>query len=251
MRPIEIALDAALLVMRSGGSTPAAERSFANIIKAFRQDVESVVWRLDFIAATQKTEGKLATVVRPVGQIGINLYRASEVAVLGERAARGEVSPAEIETEVARIQHLRSPYRPWLTILVAAATAACFAQIPGTLDLGASAVAFTAAAVGQLVRIQLQGRGVTVAPITLICGLLSSLIGAGGLRLGFSQDQATVLLGSILYLVPGLPLINGFIDMISHRHLFIGMERMLNAAFLFLVVGLTIAIAHNLVLGGG
>lgn len=250
MRPIEIALDAALLVMRSGGSTPAAERTFSNLLKASRQEVDSTVWRLDFIAATGTAQGQSRTVVRAVGPIGVNLYRASEIAVLGTRAANGEVSAAEIEDEVERIRRLPSPYSRWLTVVIAAAIAACFVQIPDGRDWGGSAVAFVAAGLGQLIRTELQARSVPVAATTLICGLLSALIAALGLRLGYSQVESTVLLGAVIYLVPGLPLINGFIDMLSHRYLFIGAERMLNAAFLFLVLGLAIAIAHNLVLGG-
>jgi uncharacterized membrane protein YjjP (DUF1212 family) len=250
MRPIEIALDAALLVMRSGGSTPAAERSFSNLLKAWRQESESVVWRLDFVAASRTTESGPVTVLRGVGPIGVNLHRASEIAVLADRAAKGEVEPDEVETEVARIRQMRSPYPPWLTVAVAAAIAACFVQIPGSRDWGGSGIAFVAAGAGQFVRTRLQARETAVAPVTFACGLLSALIAAVGLRLGFSDDQATILLGAVIYLVPGLPLINGFLDMMSHRHLFIGAERMLNATFLFLVLGLAIAVAHNLVLGG-
>jgi uncharacterized membrane protein YjjP (DUF1212 family) len=44
-----------------------------------------------------------------------------------------------------------------------------------------------------------------------------------------------------------LPLINGFVDLISHRHLVVGFERMLNAAFLFLVLAIAVAFAHTIV----
>lgn len=250
MRPIEIALEAALLVMRSGGSTASAERAFSKLVGASGRGDASVVWRLDFVAASGAEPDRAGPLIRAVGPIGVNLRRASEIAVLGERAANGEVDAAEIETEVARIRQLPSPYDRWLTVAVAAAIAACFVQIPGGRDWGGSGIAFLAAGVGQVVRTRLQARDAAVAPVTLACGLISSLIAAFGLRLGFSQDVATVLLGGVIYLVPGLPLINGFIDMLSHRHLFIGAERMLNAAFLFLVLGLALAIAYNVVLGG-
>jgi uncharacterized membrane protein YjjP (DUF1212 family) len=49
-------------------------------------------------------------------------------------------------------------------------------------------------------------------------------------------------------MVPGLPLINGFMDMASHKYLLVGMERMLNAAFLFLVLAVAIALAQTLIL---
>jgi uncharacterized membrane protein YjjP (DUF1212 family) len=44
-------------------------------------------------------------------------------------------------------------------------------------------------------------------------------------------------------MVPGFPLINGFVDVVSHKYLFGGLERIANAAFLFLVLAIAIALA--------
>jgi hypothetical protein len=99
MQPVELALDAALLVTRNGGSTVAAERSFAQILKGFGEPPVPTVWRLDFIAASTGA----SAIVRPVGPIGVNLARASAVAVLGEAVAAGKVPAAAIEAEVDRI----------------------------------------------------------------------------------------------------------------------------------------------------
>ena len=49
-------------------------------------------------------------------------------------------------------------------------------------------------------------------------------------------------------MVPGLPLINGFVDMVSHKYLFVGLERIANAAFLFLVLAIAIALAYAVVM---
>jgi uncharacterized membrane protein YjjP (DUF1212 family) len=245
-QPAEIALEAALLVMRSGGSTVAAERSFANILKGYKEKV-TTVWRIDFIAITNVMKGQSSTVVRPVGPLGVNLFRASEVAVLGERAAKGEIATAALGAEIERIKHLRSPYNRWVMMLAAAFTGACFSQIPGG-DWGSAGIAFVAAGVGQFLRSLLQARKVAVAPTTLVCGLLSALIACAGLRLGFSHVQPATLIASVIYMAPGLPLINGFVDMVSHKYLFVGFERIVNAAFLFLILAIAIALAHTIVL---
>jgi uncharacterized membrane protein YjjP (DUF1212 family) len=246
MQPAEIALEAGLLVMRNGGSTVAADRTFAAILKACGQEEATAVWRLDFVAATSSTEGQPSTVVRPVGPIGVNLARASEVAMLGERAAKGELGAADVGAEVERIGRLPSPYNRWLTVAIAAATAGCFSQIPGG-DWGSFGIAFVAAGIGQLLRSLLQARKVAVGPVTLICGVLSAMIASVGLRLGYSQVESATLIASVIYIVPGLPLINGFVDMVSHKYLVVGAERMMNAAFLFLVLAIAIALAQTIV----
>jgi uncharacterized membrane protein YjjP (DUF1212 family) len=243
MEAVEIASEAALLVIRNGGSTVAAERSFSNILKGIGKEHADTVWRLDFIATTHAAQGQLSTVLRPVGSIGVNLTRASEVAVLGERVAKGGVTIGNLRAELERIKHMPSPYNRWVLMLIAAFTGSCFSQIAGG-DWGGFGIAFVAAGAGQGLRSLLQARKFAVAPVTLISGVLSALIAAGGLRLRFSHVESATLIASVIYLVPGLPLINGFVDMVSHKYLLVGIERMFNAAFLFLVLAIAIAFAH-------
>jgi len=233
--------------MQNGGSTVAAVRSFENILKAYKKSGVSAVWRLDFIAATGVGEGPSSTFLRPVGPIGVNLSRASEVAVLAERAARGEIATAALAAELERIRKLPSPYSRWVMMAAAACTAACFSQIPGG-DWGSFGIAFVAAGIGQFVRSRLQTRKLAVAPVTLVCGIISAVIASIGLRMGHSQAAPATLMASVIYMVPGLPLINGFMDLVSYRYLFIGMERIFNAAFLFLILTIAIAFASTLVL---
>ncbi|MGB7946882.1 MAG: threonine/serine exporter family protein [Candidatus Binatia bacterium] len=247
MQPVEMALEAALLVMQNGGSTVAAERSFSNILKGYKKDGVAAVWRLDFIAATSTADGQSSAVVRPVGPLGVNLVRASEVAALGERTAKGDVALAAFAAEVERIKKLPSPYNRWVTILAAACTAAFFSQIPGG-DWGSLAVAFVAAGVGQFFRSMLQAKKLAVAPVTLICGVISACIASFGLSQGFSQVAPATLIASVIYMVPGLPLINGFADVASHKYLFVGIERIANAMFLFLVLAIAIALAATAIM---
>jgi uncharacterized membrane protein YjjP (DUF1212 family) len=232
--------------MQNGGSTVAADRSFANILKGYHQEEVAAVWRLDFVAATNAVGGQSSTIVRPVGPIGVNLVRASEVAVLAERVAKGEVAIADLGTELERIKQLPSPYNRWVMMVTAASTAAFFSQIPGG-DRGSFGIAFVAAGVGQFLRSLLQARKLAVAPVTLVCGLLSAMIASVGLRLGFSQVAPATLIASVIYMVPGLPLINGFVDVVSHKYLVVGIARIMNAAFLFLVLAIAIALAHAVV----
>jgi uncharacterized membrane protein YjjP (DUF1212 family) len=242
MQPVDIALDAALLVIRSGGTTAAAERTFSNLLKGLRREPVEVVWRLDFIAVTEAGPGAAPSLVRAVGPTGVNLARASEVADLAERVAGGEAPVGAVEAEVARIARLPSPYNRWLLVAVAAATAACFSRVAGG-DWGSFAIAFVAAGAGQCLRALLQPRRVPIAYVTLICGVLSALIAGAGLREGLSQAEAPTMVASVVYVIPGLALINGFMDLTSHRFLLVGVERMMNAAFLFLVLAIAIAFA--------
>jgi uncharacterized membrane protein YjjP (DUF1212 family) len=247
LQPVDMALEAALLIIRNGGSTVAAERSFYSILKGCRTAGVSVIWRLDFSAATRTVGGRSSTVLRPVGTIGVNLTRASAVTVLAERVEHGTVALADFGAELERIKQLPSPYNRWVLLGAAACNAACFSQLAGG-DWGSLGIAFVAVGAGQFLRSHLQARKFAVASVTLICGVLSALVASVGLRLDFSQVVPATLMASVIYMVPGLPLINGFVDMVSHRHLIVGVDRIMNAAFLFLILATAIAFAHTVAL---
>ena len=190
--PVEVALDAALLVMKNGGATAAAARCFDNILSGYGEENVSVVWRLDVLTASEAGKDK-RTYIRPVGPIGVNLVRVSEAAMLGQRAASGETPAPYIEQEIERISRLPSPYNRWTLALVAAATGACFSRLPGG-EWGSFAIAFVAAGAGQFLRSALQARKLGVAPVMLISALVSGMIAALGLRLGYSEVKPATLL---------------------------------------------------------
>jgi uncharacterized membrane protein YjjP (DUF1212 family) len=234
-------LDVSLIIMENGGSTVRAERVFNAILKAL--DVESAVtlWRYDFVAVTRVTDGEPETFFRPIKPPAANLTRVVEASQLAERIASGDAAQTTIASEVQRIRNIASPYNTWLVILAAALAAGFFTQFIGG-DWPGFGVAFVAGAIGQTVRAALQRRKFGGATTTLVCALLSALIAAFGLRAGISQVAPATLIGSVGYMIPGLPLVNGFIDVASHRNITVGAMRILNAAFIFLVLAVGIAV---------
>ncbi len=247
MEPVERALDVALIVMRNGGSTKMADRTFKNILKGYERDGVFVIWRLDFAVATSAAAGQPSAVYRPVGPMGVNLTRASEAEVLGERVAGGAVETAAIGCEIERINALGPSYGRWAIMAAAAASAAIFSRLTGG-DGGALGIACVAGGAGQLLRSWLQTKKLPVAPVTLVCGAFSACIAAFGLRLGLSGTVPPLAVSSVIYMVPGLPLINGFIDVISYRYLLVGLERIASAAFIFLVLAIALAFAQAVVM---
>jgi uncharacterized membrane protein YjjP (DUF1212 family) len=78
--------------------------------------------------------------------------------------------------------------------------------------------------------------------------VLSASVAAVGLRMGLSQAAPWTMIASVIYMVPGLPLINGFIDLLSHNFLLVGLERIANAVYIFLILAVAIAFASTVVM---
>lgn len=248
MQAVDMALDAALQVIQNGGSTIAADRTLSNVLKGYKKEGVHAVWRLDFVALSAGEGVGSSAVVRPIGPTGSNLLRTSQAMDVGRRLAGGNISTSEFPAELERIRNIGSPYNRWLMIAAAACVSGSLSRIGGG-DWGSFGIVIIAAGVGQFLRSRLLSAGkLPVAAIMLICGILSALISCVGLRLGFSATEPATLIASVAYMVPGLSLINGFIDITSQKYLFVGMQRMLNAVFLFLVLAIAIAFAVTLVL---
>jgi uncharacterized membrane protein YjjP (DUF1212 family) len=241
---VTAALDLASLVLQSGGSTPLADITFQNVLKGYGEERVSVFYRQDFIAASSIANGQPWTVLQPLNPPGLHLVRASEVTTLSERFARGDVDTVDFVSQVERITQLPPPHNRWITILAAACAAAAFSRSSGG-DWGGMGVVLLGAAAGQFVRSPLQKRAFSRWAITFICALISGFIAVAGLRLGLSRVAGATLIASVIYMVPGIPLINGFIDIASGKHLFVGVQRLFDASVVFFIMTVAVAIANS------
>ena len=121
-----MALDAAILVLQSGGATVAAERTFSNVLKGYGKESVRVLWRLDFVALAADS----VAIVRPVGPVGTNLSRASQAMVLADRLAGGSIAVEDFPAQLERIKGLNSSYNRGAMVAAAASSAVSYRWVP-------------------------------------------------------------------------------------------------------------------------
>ena len=125
---------------------------------------------------------------------------------------------------------------PWLVLLLAAFANACFCRLFDG-NLTSMAIVWVATLVGFFIRQQLSRRGVNHLAVFVICAFASTLIGATD-YLYFHGGTEDLSLGtSMLYLVPGVPLINGVMDIVD-GHALDGIARLTNACLLIICIAL-------------
>ncbi len=125
---------------------------------------------------------------------------------------------------------------PWLVLLLAAFANACFCRLFDG-NLTSMAIVWVATLVGFFIRQQLSRRGVNHLAVFVICAFASTLIGATD-YLYFHGGTEDISLGtSMLYLVPGVPLINGVMDIVD-GHALDGIARLTNACLLIICIAL-------------
>lgn len=237
-QPLDLALRFGVLALECGGSVALAERAFASVLKAAAIDDGFAIWRLDSATAGRTQGGQVVT--RPVGPLGLNLQRVSDISALADRVGRGAIAFDSLAGEIDRVAGVGSPYGP-LTLIVAAALAAgLFARIQNGVWAG-FLIAATAAAAGQAVRLRLTAARVPNPAMAFLAAVVSAMVAAAGLRLRMVDGAAGILIASVVYLIPGVALMNGFFNVALPRSLVFGLQVIASAVVV--VVSLAVAVA--------
>lgn len=71
----------------------------------------------------------------------------------------------------------------------------------------------------------------------------SALLAGAGLHVGITSDGPETLVASVVCFVPGLALINGFVDLLTYEHLLIGLQRIFYALIVFVTLAVAIAVS--------
>ncbi len=131
--------------------------------------------------------------------------------------------------EFKRIVSSRKGDSRWLWVLVAVANAA-FCRLFGG-DWMAMAVVAVASGIGFYLKTELLRRRVDIRAAVFVCAFVSTVLGATGMLFGLGQTPRIALATCVLYLVPGIPFINSFSDMI-YRHYICAFSRFVDAVVL-------------------
>ena len=135
---------------------------------------------------------------------------------------------------------------PWLVLVLVSFAHMCFCRLfEGNYT--SMAIVWIATFVGFLLKQQLLKRHWNDLAVFTLCAFVSTMIGATD-YLYFHGGTEDMSLGtSMLYLVPGVPIINGVMDIID-KHSLNGMARLINA--LMLIICIALGLSFTIVLFG-
>ena len=135
---------------------------------------------------------------------------------------------------------------PWLVLLLASVANACFCRLFDG-NLTSMAIVFVATLIGFLLRQQLTRRGVNHLAVFTLCAFVSTLIGVTDYLFFHGGTEDMSLGTSMLYLVPGVPLINGVMDIVDN-HVLDGISRLTGA--LLLIICIAIGLSGTVIIFG-
>ncbi|HMQ67761.1 MAG TPA: threonine/serine exporter family protein [Ignavibacteria bacterium] len=244
---VNSAANTALTVLHFNGVTAMAEKAFNNVMSLTNIKNFDILWRLDNITVTYKINGVSEYLIKPIYSIGTSLNGLDKTMEFSADVKSGKILVSGIDSELTRVIELPLIHKRIVYILLDGLAAAFYLKFHhGSFE--SIVIVFCAAMIGETVRYKLQSMSVPGNRIMFISGITSAGITGIILHFGFGTLDIITLIASIIYLVPGLRMINGFIDLTSLKYTFIGAQRLLNALYLLLILAVVILVAFSITL---
>ena len=240
-------LDLSRTLMGAGAHTSRVVRNVTRIAESFGYKVDMTIFQMH-ITMTIRHAGDDTIRRTSVGKIGpaaFNFDIISQISSLSWEAHDEHLSFRELTEKYERIIRKPRISRWWVLVLVTAANA-CFCRLFGG-DVPAMGLVAAATFVGFFVRQEMSTRHANHMAIFLICSFIASLIASAGFRFHLGTTPETALGTSVLFLIPGVPLINSIFDLLE-GHVLVGISRAVNALILIVCIALGLS-ATLLILG--
>lgn len=206
------------------------QKNVNRIAAAFGTKVETTIMprHLHMSFYDRDTNTWLSTVAAPVAT-PISFYINTRLSELSWQIADGKIPFEEAESALNEAVAPHTQSFALLLLLVCCANAS-FCRLFGgdAIAMGIVAVATMA---GFWLKHVLCDRGMDLRIVMFVCALVSGVLGATGILFGLGNTPEVALATSVLYLVPGIPFLNSFSDML-YRHYICAYGRFADAVVL-------------------
>lgn len=216
----------------SGVHTSRAVRNSRRIGEALGVDVQlSSFQKSTILTVLDPESGEAVTRVVAIPALPISFERNSDLSALSWDALDEGLTLDEIRRRYRALVD-KPRMDPIFTLVVVGLANASFCRLFGG-DWTAIGIVFTSTLVGFAVKQRMQTHGVNHFLVFACSAFVASLCATAALRFDCTAEIA--LATSPLFLVPGVPLINGVIDIVE-GHVLIGLSRLVNALLLIICI---------------
>ncbi|MDR2883860.1 MAG: threonine/serine exporter family protein [Deferribacteraceae bacterium] len=186
--------------------------------------------------------GESVTKLIKIRQHAVNMRVLSAISKMTWRAVLQEYTLDQYEDEIQEISKMKTIYPRPVIVVAAAAACASFATL-FSCDLPAAGITFITVAIAIFLRQELQKRHLNHYMVTAIVAFVATTISGLLGHLELSSTPLQAIAASVLFLIPGIPLINSVDDMID-GYTIVGVTRGVNAAILIgsIAFGMVIAL---------
>ena len=208
------------LMLRAGNAEYRVRDWMGVLARAMGIEALAVHATLDSMTATARRADAHATLSSEIGPLGINVWRIGALEQLAQTAGLGK-TPSAVTARLEAIEAEPPAYPLALVALAIGAASGAFSYLNGggPPEVLASIIG---GGIGQAVRSLMFRRRLNQYAVTAVCAVLASgifyLIMTALGHAGFATAHHTAgYISSVLFLVPGFPLVAALVDLLQHQ----------------------------------
>ena len=206
---------AALIVLESGGETSRAEEIATIICQSGGREAEAIVLPTGAFLTVKDSEGKKNSAAARIKARGVNLYKVERANAYSRDFSSGKITLSELYENLSKLRTSVLYSKP-MTILASGLSAALFTLLfEAKLDwscLFDMLVAFAATAFSQWVGLSSRLKNAYQFSVTFVSSFLIALITLASVHFSGIGSFDSIIIGSIMPLLPGLSFTNAIRD---------------------------------------
>ncbi len=240
-------LDFIAALMSAGVHTSRMERNVSRIAESFGYEIEMTIFQRHVTMTILRAEDDSIrrTSVRAIPPTVFNFRTISDLSALSWEAHDSKLSLPELEETFNRIV-ARPRLSRWVVLLLVSLGNAAFCRLFGG-DFWAVGLVFAATLTGFFLRQEMTRLKMMHYVIFISSAFVASLVASAGVWFSLGATPQVALATSVLFLIPGVQLINSILDLIE-GHVLMGISRSVNAISLIVCISLGLS-ATLLILG--
>ena len=230
-------IDIASALMSSGAHTMRIIQNVARMAETFGYDLDLSVFQMSIMMTIIDKEdpGKLLTQIRKIKPLHLNFTIVSELSTLSWDTYDKHLPFDEVTSNYHHIINQKRMNSALVLFLVAAANAAFCGLFRG--DFIAMTFVFFATFAGFFVRQIMIKKHINHLVVFTTSAFVASILAGIGYVIHVGHTPEIALASSVLFLIPGVPMINSILDILE-GHILIGIARLVNATSLIICIAI-------------
>lgn len=234
-------LEIGVLLMCSGANTNRVRLTISRIAKSYGYTAEYLITHRAILLTLHNPDKQVFNAVKQTQAHIPNFKMVSGISRLSWRIVEENLSLDDAWKETERLKNL--PHYPRLLVLcVVALACSAFCRLSGG-NFVEMAVVFSAAFCGLFTKQELAKKKFNPYFGVMLSSFVATLITGGAIQCNLYNTDSVAIITAILYLIPGIPLINSMSDILD-GHAINGLVRAVNgfAISFAIAAGLLIAL---------
>lgn len=210
----KVLLDIGAVLMSSGANTGRIRNTINRIADSFGYRTELLIsHRTIMLSIRSEDDDAFFSSLKRTSPHGVNFRVVSGISRMSWAVVEGKWTVADIRRELDRLVAL--PHYPrWITLVLVGIAGASFCRIAGgsALDM---LIVFAASLTGLFVRQEAVRLRFNPYLCIYFASLTATMIAGLAVKFGSANEHEQAFATSVLFLIPGVPLINSFSDLID------------------------------------